>query len=232
MLTKCQLAVPGGTTHTVSRSHLEALQHIVAELGANTFPLFLRLGATARWRMQPVTARSLLAEVEKFSRGLGLRLIPGLSFRDADGAELGNLYARAGEGPLVAGDRVQVTPTPDGIQVVAQGFPPPPGFRSRPGLPPLHYECYFTEIRSDGQGWSGVRTTEMGGSGARVALPVIPLPPATQWDYSRVAGRPAIWSVVHVETPASEVYRDLLHAVHTACNESLRLKLPMEFRRD
>jgi len=230
--TKCQLAVPGGTTHTVSRIQLEALQDIVTELGADTFPLFLRLGSTSRWRMQPVTARSLLAEVEKFSRGLGLRLIPGLSFRDADGAELGNMYARASSGPLVASDQVQLTPTPAGIQLVAQGFPPPPGFRSRPSLPPLHYECYFTEIRSTGQGWSGTRTPDMGGSGAPVALPAIPLPPATQWDHSRVAGRPGIWSVLYVETPASEVYRDLVHAVDTACNESLRLKVPLEFRRD
>lgn len=229
---KCQLSVPGGTAHTFSALQLEGLQFIVADLGAEGYPLFLRLGGTERWRMQPVTARALLREVEKFRRGLGLRLIPGLSFRDDQGEELGSMYARANDDPLGKNEKVSVTPTPSGIRLVAEGFPPPPGFRSRPGLPPLHYECYFAELRSEGQGWFGRRTAEMGGAETPVALPAVPLPPATQWDYSRVAGRPAIWSVVYVETPATEVFRDLLHALDTSCNESIRLKSPLEFRRD
>ncbi|HWI62951.1 MAG TPA: hypothetical protein VNT75_13980 [Symbiobacteriaceae bacterium] len=232
MRSKCQLIVPGGTTHQLLRTHLDALQDIVTDLGASTFPLFLRLGSTPRWRMQPVTARTLLAEVEKFSRGLGLRLIPGLSFRDDQGLELGNMYARADGGELVQGDKISLSPTPEGVRVILEGFPPPAGFRSRPGLPPLHYECYFTELRATGQGWEGIRTADMGGTGSPVKLPALPLPPATQWDLSRVAGRPNIWKVVYVETPASEVFRDLLHAVDTACNESLRLKVPLEFRRE
>ncbi|HYF93195.1 MAG TPA: hypothetical protein VD969_13275 [Symbiobacteriaceae bacterium] len=229
---KCHLTVPGGSAHVLSRLQLEALQSIVADVGADTIPLFLRLGSTQRWRMQPVTARALLAEMERFSRGLGLRLVPGLSFRDDQGDELGNMYARAGDEPLVRSDKLALSPTPDGIRITLEGFPPPAGFRSRPSLPPLTYECYFSEIRTDGQGWSGVRTPDMGGSGVAVPLPVVPLPPATQWDYSRVAGRPAIWSVAYVETPASEVYRDLLHALDTGCNESIRLRAPLEFRRE
>lgn len=232
MAPKCHLSVPGGTVHLVSRTQLEALQSIVTDLGAATFPLFLRLGSTPRWRMQPITARGLLAEVEKFKPGLRLRLIPGLSFRDDQGAELGSMFARADEKPLVQSEKLTLTPTPDGIRMILQGFPPPAGFRSQPGLPPLHYECYFSELRADNPGWAGIRTADMGGSGAPVALPAVPLPPATQWDYSRVAGRPAVASVIYVEPQAGEAYRDLLHAVDSACNESLRLKAPLEFRRD
>jgi hypothetical protein len=153
--------------------------------------------------MQPITARNLLAEVEKFRRMLDLRLIPGVSFRDEQGAELGSMFMRADERPLVEADKLSVAPTPEGIRVVLGGFPPPAGFRSRPGLPPVHYECYFSELRTSQEGWVGLRTPDMGGSGAPVALPAIPLPPATQWDYSRVAGRPVVGSVVYVEPPAT-----------------------------
>ncbi|HYF77544.1 MAG TPA: hypothetical protein VD973_10460 [Symbiobacteriaceae bacterium] len=232
MASRCQLSVPGGTVHVFSRTQLDALQSIVTDLGAATFPLFLRLGSTPRWRMQPITARTLLAEVEKFRRTLHLRLIPGMSFRDEAGAELGSMFIRADERPLIEAEKLSVAPTPEGIRLVLEGFPPPAGFRSRPGLPPMHYECYFSELRTSPEGWMGLRTPDMGGSGAPVPLPAIPLPPATKWDLSRVAGRPAVATVVYVEPPATEVYRDLLHALDTAGNESIRLKQPLEFRRD
>jgi hypothetical protein len=180
--------------------------------------------------MQPVTARALLAEIEKFSRHLQVRLVPGLSFVDEQGEQLGYMYSRPSKGDLVPGEKASLTPTPEGIRVTVQGFPPPAGFRSRPGMPPLHYECYFRELRANGAGWHGFRTEAMGGSGTPITLPYLPLPPATQWDMSRVAGRPAVSALVYVETPASEVYRDVLHAFESACNESLRLKAPFEFR--
>jgi hypothetical protein len=128
--------VPGGTAHILSVTQLTALQAIVEDLGAEGYPLFLRLGGTPRARMQPVTARALLAEIEKFSGHLRGRLIPGLSFVDEQGEQLGYMYSRPSKGDLVQGEKVSLTPTPEGIRVTVQGFPPPPGFRSRPGMPP------------------------------------------------------------------------------------------------
>ncbi|HYG58203.1 MAG TPA: hypothetical protein VD902_09110 [Symbiobacteriaceae bacterium] len=232
MRTKSQLAVQGGTAHALSGQQMAAFQRIIAELGADRFPLFLRLGATERLRVQPVTARSLLAELESFIPDLSEVDVPGLSFRDGSGAELGRMYSRGLSEALVRGSDAAYGPMPEGIRVVVKGFPPPPGFRSGPGLEPLHYECYFRELRVTTGDWQGVRTAEMGGSDMPVPLPQLPVPPVTQWDVARVAGRPAVAVIAFTRTPANEVYRDLIHAFTSACNESLRLKAPLEYRRD
>lgn len=226
----CQLSVQGGTTHMLPKIPLTALQSVVEGLGADTYPLFLRLGGSPLTRMQPVTARALLREVEKFQEALRWRLIPGVQFRDAAGAELGSIYTKPESPVLTAADNLSLSVTSEGIRLLLKAFPPPVGFRSRPGLPPLHYECFFQEIRVKGADFVGVRTADMGGGEKPVALPPIPVPPVTRWDTSRVAGKPAVASLLYVETPAPEVYRDLLHAFVSACEESLRLKVPLVFR--
>lgn len=232
MRPKMQLSVQGGTSHALSPVQLGALQDIVGGLGADQFPLFLRLGGTERTRMQPVTARALLNEFERFAKPLGLFLVAGLAFYDATGAELGSLYSHTRNHTLSVGADTTLSPTPHGIRIVLKGFPPPTGFRSAPGLDRLHYECYFDELRFEGQAWLGLRTEEMGGSGAPVPLPALTLPPVTKWDVARVAGRPTIAKVMHVLTPGDQIYKDLIHAFVSACEESLRLKAPLEFRRD
>ena len=71
MRQRLSLAVQGGTAHMVPIHRLQALQSLVGELGAEAFPLFLRLGAVRLAEFQPVTARTLLAEMEKFLFGGG-----------------------------------------------------------------------------------------------------------------------------------------------------------------
>jgi hypothetical protein len=225
------LAVAGGTAHLLPKTAFMALQSILEGLGADTYPLFLRLGGTQESRMQPVTARVLLKEVELFSRHLRWRIIPGIQFGGTASEELGIMYSRP-EGDLAQSDKVSFTVTPEGIRLTVNMFPPPVGFRSRPGLKPLHYECFFREIHVEGTEFRGVRTADMGGTEEPVAIPPVPVPPVTRWDYSRVAGKPAVTSMRYIETPATEVYRDLIHAFVSACEESLRLRTPLVFRAD
>lgn len=206
---------------------LEALQSAVSELGAETYPLFLRLGGTLKAQMQPVTSRALLAEVEQFSPLLTDLRVPCLLFRSANGSELGGIY-----GQVVGGDGLLLAPTAEGIRLVVQQFPPPVGFRSRPAMGSGQYECYFEQIERSPSGDQGIRTAAMGGSGAPVPLPALPIPPVTRWDFARTAGKPAIGLVSSAAIPALEVYKDLLHGLASACTESLRLKVPLQMRRD
>lgn len=229
MLPRYRIVVRGGTTFPVSTIHMEALQEVVTLTGADTSPLFIRLFATQEIRMQPVTARALLAEIEAFTPKLEPWRIPGIAFRNDAGEELGRMYTRGTGKPLIKTDRLTLLPTYEGIHLLVKQFPPPVGFRSRPDLPAGFYECYFRRLLAADDQMRGERTEEMGGSGSLVALPEIKFPPATQWDYSRVAGRPHIAEAVFIETPALTVYQDVLHAVSTACLESLRLKAPVTF---
>lgn len=232
MRSLCQFSVRGGTTHVVSAVLLDALQEAVTDLGAEAYPLFLRMGGAPDFRLQPVQARMLLGEVERFSAALRMLLIPGIGLNDRDGAELGRMFRlREGQG-LSQNEQLSLAATPEGIRIVASGFPPPVGFRSAAGLKPLHYECYFQELRFDGAAWQGIRTEEMGGGDRPVPLPNVPVPSVTRWDVARVAGKPAIASILYVETPAPEVFRDILHALTAACEESLRFRVPFVFHRD
>jgi hypothetical protein len=215
----------------IFKGHLDALQALVAELGAVHFPLFLRLGSTALVRMQPVSARALLAEVDHFVRELEAEKVPGLTFLDNRGEVLGAMFGGAGIEYLAETDAAFLGVTPEGIRMVVHVFPPPAGFRSRPGLKPMHYECFFEQITCEGGAWFGRRASFMAGGDAPVALPEVPLPPVTRWDTARVAGRPAVAAVTFAERSAVEVFRDVIHAFRSACDESLRLKSTFEFRR-
>lgn len=228
----CLLSVLGGNAHSLPLHRLEALQALVTELGADNFPLFLRLGGSSRVRMQPVTARALLAEAESFRKRLDDSEVPCLRFWGPGEAELGIIYARADGKFLAEIDRVRLTVSDNGIRVVVRQFPPPVGFRSAPDLPAGEFECYFSTLTSEGTGWVGLRAEVMAGSGAPVALQSIPLPPATRWDYSRVAGAPAIMRVEHHLVSASKVFKEIIHALETACTDSLRLKQPLVIRTD
>jgi len=210
------------------RMQLEALQQIVAELGSVTYPLFLRLGGSPTTTLQPVVARVLLKEIEKFTAALADQLIAGVRFFDDEGVELGGLY----RSEMGASDTVRLEVTSEGISVVLSQFPPPVGFRSRPGLKAGQYECLFERITYNGKEYLGSRTAAMGGSGAAVPLPSLPLLPVTKWDFARVSGKPAVWSIVWVRTPAPDAYRDVVHVLSSACDESLRLKAPLKFQRD
>jgi hypothetical protein len=225
-----QLSVRGGTIHLLLLAHLEALQALVSELGAIDYPLFLRLGSTQLVRLQPVSARALLAEVDRFAELLVDSPVPGVSFRDAQGEELGTKFSGPAVDNLAANDTVAMGATHGGIRLVVGSFPPPAGFRSRSGLPPMHYECFFRQIDYGDGAWYGLRMPTMGGADAPVQLPAIPLPPVTRWDTAHVAGQPAVASISFVQRQATEVYRDLLHSFRSACDESLRLKVPFEFR--
>jgi hypothetical protein len=232
MRPKCQISVPGGTAHLLPMTQLAALQARVGLLGADAYPLFLRLGSNPELVFQPVVARALLAEVERFTGLLADDPIPALCFADAAGQELGRMYSMGGDEPQIAGDRLTITATADGIRMQVELFPPPVGFRSRPGLRAGWYECYFTELCCEGDSWYGRRTPAMAGTGAPVAVPAIPVPPATHWDDARVAGRPAVAAITLIQVPAAETFRDVLHALTSACEESIRLKAPVRFRRD
>lgn len=227
-----QLSVPGGTTHIIPLARLHALQSLVGALGAQTYPLFLRTGATQAVQMQPVTARSLLAEVEKFIPLLAHSRLPALAFFNRDGEEIGSLYGSPEQMVVARDERTTVAIAPQGIRVVVRRFPPPVGFRSAPGLPSGEYECYFQVLQHGPEGTTGLRTPAMGGTGTPVPLELPPMPPPARWDTARVATPETVSATEFAERPAEEVFRDLWHALTSACTESLRLKRPLQIVRD
>lgn len=227
------LAVQGGTTHTIPMAHVNRLQAVISEFGAEIYPLFLRLGAIRRVEMQPVVARSLLAELEKAVPLMKGKRMPGVSFRDSEGNELGGIFGAPDGSDIASAQEAHLSVTPRGIRAVVQQFPPPVGFRSAPTLESGWFECYFESLHFTPDAVTGRRTPAMGGSGAPVSLQGLPsLPPVTRWDYSRVAGQVSVAVAEFVESPAEEVFRDVLHAVMSACNESLRLKRVLRIGRD
>ncbi|MFZ5825948.1 MAG: hypothetical protein ACOY94_16760 [Bacillota bacterium] len=233
MRQRLSLAVQGGTAHIVPIHRLHPLQVLVSELGAEAYPLFLRLGAVRNAEFQPVTARALLAEMEKFLPQIHSRRIPGVSFHDAQEREVGSIYGGEEERVLLSSDEALLSISARGIRVLLRQFPPPVGFRSHPGLENGWFECHFQSIRYDPDGATGLRTPAMGGSGAPVPLGRLPdLPPATRWDFARVAGAVEVPRMEFTETPAEEAYRDLLHAITAACNDSLRLRRVLRIGRD
>lgn len=227
------LAVSGATTHTLPLHRLNALQDLISEFGTETYPLSLRLGAVRVAELQPVTARALLAEVEKFVPLIQGRLVPGVTFYDAQGEQVGGIYGGLTEAHIAATAESALSVTSVGIRVAMRQFPPPVGFRSDPTLESGWFACYFEALQHGPEGSTGRRTPAMGGSGAPVTLDNLPpLPPPTRWDYSRVAGSVAVSTTEFTETPAEEVYRDLLHALTSACTDSLRLRRPLRIGRD
>lgn len=226
------LAVQGGTIHTVPLAHLGRMQDLVSELGAASYPLFLRLGAVRHTELQPVTVLALLTEVEKFSPLIADRPVAGVSFYDAAGQELGRISGGVTELPLAQTKEAALAVTPEGIRVVVEQFPPPVGFRSGPGLESGWFECYFASLELTPDGALGRRMAAMGGSGTAVRLPNLPpIPPATKWHQSRVSSGVPVASVAFTPLPASEAFRDILHAITAACTESLRLKRPLRMDR-
>lgn len=227
------LAVMGGTMHTLPLYRLHRMQAFISELGAETYPLFLRLGAVRSVELHPVVARSLLAEVEKFLPLIGGRRVPGILFYDAQGHGVGGLYGGVNDAVVAEDDNSRLSITAEGIRVMVRQFPPPVGFRSGPALESGWFECYFESLRFAEKEASGRRTPAMGGSGAPVPLGhLAPLPPATRWDFARTAGITVVRAAEFTETPAEEAYKDLLHAITAACNESLRLRRPLRVERD
>ncbi len=230
MFTKYLLSVRGGNTHMIPMAHLEALQRLVDDYGAEPSPLFQRLGQKGTGRLQPVTARALLAELEKMAPLLAQQPVPGVLFRDGQGQELGRMYRRPDGAPMAEGADTALSAGPEGIRVVVAQIPPPAGFRSGAGMEAGTYECYFTRIDAGEKGWIGKRAPEMGQTAHPVRLAYLPIPPVTRWDVSRVAGRPEVASLEFVAAPAAEAFRDAIHALETACNESLRLRAPLQIR--
>lgn len=233
MHTFFHLTVKGANPHHLAVHRLEALQELVTDLGAEAFPLFLKLASGARRSVQPVVSGALLAEVDTFAARLEQSTVPCLYFRNQQGALMGGLYAPPAQQRRQAPrGEVLLEPTEAGIRAEAALFPPPVGFRSRPGLPTGHYECFFQRIEwQNGQplGW---RTMAMSGSGAPVPLSELRLPPATQWDFAYVSGKPAVAMVEVAMVPFSTAFEETLHGIRSACEDSLRLREPMELYRD
>ncbi len=221
------LMVPGGNTHIVSLVRLESLQRMAADAGADRFPLFLRISSVRSLTLQPITARGLLAEAEGLAPQLEGLVVPGVRLRGTAGQELGNILTFAESGEIAGRPELRMCATVDGIRLVVKAVPPPVGFRSEPGLATGEYGCYFHSLVLDAKGWQGFRTEAMGGSGAPVALPEVPVPPLARWDLAHVAGTAVVASLEPMTVPAAEVYRDVLHAFISASTESLRLKRPL-----
>lgn len=225
-----QIQIEGGNRHFVLKHQLEALQRIVSGLGADAYPLFLRLGSAPLIRMHPVTVRALLAEIEHFTQPLGDLTVPTLLFLDEQDLAMGGIYAYEDPTALPESATMMLVPTSEGIRIIMRQVPPPVGFRSSPGLKSGTYECYFASVRLQGEGYSGVRTAAMGGSNAPVALPGLTLPPVTRWDFARVSGAPTIHAIRCQQQPAPDVFKDVLHTVTSSCEEALRLRTALSIR--
>jgi len=230
----CHLTVEGADPRHLALDRLEALEELVRDLGAEAYPFFLRIAASLRGSLQPVACRSLLQELLSLTERMQAITVPCLLFRGRDGALLGGMYAPPSRSPQVVAPRgvIRIFPTPDGIRAVAAQLPPPVGFRSTEGLASGHYECYVERIERRDDGYLGWRTKAMGGSGAPVALPGLHLPPVTQWDFAHVHGKPAVARVDLATIPFAEAFADVLHGLRSACEDSLRLKMPLEYYRD
>jgi len=216
----------------VPLDHLARMQDAIEILGAEVYPLLMRLGAVRTAELQPVVARSLLGEVEQVTPRLGLQPVPTLTFLDGAGSPLGSIFGGAGETEVARASEGILSLTAAGIRIALRRFPPPVGFRSDSGVARGWYVCYFSSLTFTPEGARGLRTPEMGGSGAPVALPGLPpLPPVTRWHQASVAGSPEVAQAVFATTPADEVFRDLLHAITAACLESLRLRQPLRVER-
>ncbi len=225
----CHFTVQGSNDYFVPLGHLKLLQHFVAETGTTLFPLLLRLGGKYPIRMQPVVARALLAEWELAQPNLVGAEIFGLRFLDANTSELGGFFP--GDGSPTFGTPTNIVEsTPDGIRVRLTQFPPPVGFRSGPGTDRGWYECYFNRLERLGDGWIGYRTTEMGGSGQAVPVELPPIPPVTRWDFAKTAGSPVITTIERMQAPVLDRLSHVIHALETACNDSLRYKRPLHVR--
>jgi len=226
---KVRLYVPGGTEHLIPLAHLQLLQDAIEFTGAEQFPLLMRLGSVETVALQPVRAGALQREVERAAARLAAHPVPTLAFHSPGGAALGALFGGHGETDVARSDTARVSLTPSGIRIVLRQFPPPVGFRSTPGLERGWFECFFAALRFAPDGVRGIRTPEMGGSGAPVLLPDLPpLPPVTRWHRAVVAGRPAVGEARFAFTPAGEVFRDALHALTAATQDSLRLQRALQ----
>lgn len=232
MRPKCHLIVAGANTHIIPMAHLAQLQVRVAELGATTFPLLLRLGGRGLTRMQPVVARSLLAELEVALVRLKHDTVPAMLFGGEQGVALGGMLGHPEGEDLSRNETVGVAVTEEGIRLTVAQFPPPVGFRSAPGLKAGMYVCFFDQIIRTREGLVGQRTAAMGGSGAPVTLPGLPLPPVTAWDFAAVAGKPLVAEARFMRMPVADAFRDVIHALVTATNDSIRLKAPIQVRID
>lgn len=229
MFDKLRFFVSGGTEHLIPLTHLTRLQEAVEFIGAEAFPLFMRLGAVDAMQLQPVRAGVLLDETERIGRQIAKQQVPTLAFRSASGAALGAFFGGQEETTVAHSENALVSVTPRGIRIALRQFPPPVGFRSVPGLERGWFACFFAALQFTVDGVQGLRTPEMGGSGAPVILPELPpLPPVTRWHQAFVAGRPDVAEARFTFTPAAEVFRDVLHALTAATQEALRLRRPLQ----
>lgn len=207
-----------------------ALQELVTSVGAESCPQFLRLGSIRNATFQPVGARALLREIEIFGPKLAGFLIPGIQILGMDGAELGTVFPNGDGAPAGANASLSLWAASGGVRLISSALPPPVGFRAHPGLPQGQHECYFSRLERTVDGWRGFRAPGMGGSGAPVPLPAVPVPPPTRWDISHTAGKPEIGALTYVEIPAPQVFAGVIHMFEAACLESLRLKEPLSVR--
>lgn len=224
------LSVSGGNKHTVRLDRVATLQDLVSSIGAEAYPQFLRIGGVTGATFQPVGARGLLREVETFSPKLAGYLVPSIRISGPDGTELGTVYPNTDGRPAGESDHLAMWAGSGGIRLTTSALPPPVGFRSHPGLEAGQHECYFARIERTPDGWRGHRAPGMGGSGAPVPLPDLPVPLPTRWDVARTAGKPDVALLSYLEVPAPEVFVDVLHVMEAACLESMRLKQPLTLR--
>lgn len=258
MFARTLLSVAGGSTRMLTARRFMAMQAVVGEVGADKAPLFLRLGRAGGTRHQPISVATLLKELPHIQDLLRYFLVTGAEFTDANDELLGTVWG-FGEGLIAggaaapasgigsgqvggasrrraakaaAGPGATLHSTPEGLALTVAELPPPVGFRSESGLEPGQFRCYFRELQITPEGWLGLRTEEMGGSGQPVKVPAVTLPSATRWDFSRAAGSPEVARIRFVERQALEVFADELHALNASGNESLQLKRPLHVTHD